>query len=630
MSVPLIHIAAERIPPEVQVNRGEGVPANFWLKLRAEWGSEGGQPDRAVSLRMEAFLSHLAWLPAACRRYGVGIEWDEYSAHLVQSIRAERDTLAEILRNPPVVDAEDASGILADSNLVRKLMPFQLRDFANLLAIPHAANFSVPGAGKTSVAYSIYEAERQSDRLARMLVVAPISAFSTWIDEAVECFAKAPQIQRYDGSGIKAETEVLICNYHRLTFSYEEIAAWVSAKSCYVVLDEAHRMKRGWEGQWGSACLNLAFLAERRGILTGTPAPQSPIDLLALIDFLWPNQANRIFPSAALIRDPHPESLAEVAKVIRPLFVRTTKRELGLTPPTYSAITVPLSELHADIYNALLRQYAGSYELQRRDRSTFARMGEIVMYLLEAATNPSLLVAGSSEHDPIVFRHPPLDIPEDSPLRELLLNYHHYETPSKMVQLAQIVETNASNDRKTLIWTNFVRNITTLERMLARYSPAVVHGGIPSEVSQPGAPLVREAEIDRFENDEGCMVLIANPAAAGEGINLQEACHDAVYLDRTFNAGTYLQSVDRIHRLGLPADQETRITFLLSEGTIDEQVDSRVHDKAERLGMMLDDPDIVLMALPDEEDYGLPLDEEGDMIALFAHLRGKEVEEANG
>jgi hypothetical protein len=104
-----------------------------------------------------------------------------------------------------------------------------------------------------------------------------------------------------------------------------------------------------------------------------------------------------------------------------------------------------------------------------------------------------------------------------------------------------------------------------------------------------------------------------------EGVSLHHECHDAVYLDRTFNAGQYLQSLDRIHRLGLEPGIETRITFLVSPATIDEAVDDRVRIKAERLSEMLSDPNLVTMALPDEEAYGNWIDVE-DLDALFAHL----------
>jgi transposase-like protein len=145
----------------------------------------------------------------------------------------------------------------------------------------------------------------------------------------------------------------------------------------------------------------------------------------------------------------------------------------------------------------------------------------------------------------------------------------------------------------------------------------VVHGGVPS--TSEGAPGSREHELSRFRGDDDCLVLIANPAAMAEGVSLHHACHDAIYVDRTFNAGQYLQSMDRIHRLGLPPGTETRMTFLVSEGTIDEMVDSRVRVKAERLSMMLSDLNLVTMALPDEEAYGTWIDEE-DLGILFGHL----------
>jgi hypothetical protein len=37
---------------------------------------------------------------------------------------------------------------------------------------------------------------------------------------------------------------------------------------------------------------------------------------------------------------------------------------------------------------------------------------------------------------------------------------------------------------------------------------------------------------------------------------------------------------------------------------------------------MLYDPDLVTMALPDEEEYGEAIEDVNDLSALFAHLRG--------
>ena len=62
---------------------------------------------------------------------------------------------------------------------------------------------------------------------------------------------------------------------------------------------------------------------------------------------------------------------------------------------------------------------------------------------------------------------------------------------------------------------------------------------------------------------------------------------------------------------------------MVTNGTIDEVIDARIKQKAERLGEMLDDPDISTMALPSDEDYGPAIETYDDMVALFAHLRGE-------
>src|SRR5262249_61770312 len=116
--------------------------------------------------------------------------------------------------------------------------------------------------------------------------------------------------------------------YQRLAAYSTEISRWVISRPTLVLLDEAHRMKRGWTGLWGTVCLNLAYLAKRRDILTGTPAPQGTGDLEALLNFLWPNQARRILPPEALAGSDRSLEVADkVAEAIRPLFVRTTKHE---------------------------------------------------------------------------------------------------------------------------------------------------------------------------------------------------------------------------------------------------------------------------------------------------------------
>ena len=61
----------------------------------------------------------------------------------------------------------------------------------------------------------------------------------------------------------------------------------------------------------------------------------------------------------------------------------------------------------------------------------------------------------------------------------------------------------------------------------------------------------RKYKIKKFKDKSSdCMVLVANYASCAEGISLHHACHNAIYIDRSFQADLYLQSIDRICRLG--------------------------------------------------------------------------------
>ncbi len=619
---PLLQITARDVPPVVEVRRTAGVPDALWSQVLAHWGATGNRPNQRTSVPQHRFLADLAWLPPALRRAGVGVTWDDRARELVSVTGSERGQLSAARRTIPLDEntvRARLAGTRFDPDVLR---PFQLRDLRRLLALQHGANFSVPGAGKTAVTYALYEAERAAGRVQHLLVAGPLSAFEAWCTEAARWLTPSPTVGTVAAREWRAE--VLLVNYQRLLSSYGEVAAWVAAQPTHVVLDEAHRVKRGRGGQWGSASLDLARVASRRDVLTGTPAPQHPRDLAALLDFCWPGQGRALLPTQAFAAVPPHSVMNDVQTAVAPLFARTTKIELALPPMVFNVQEIPLEGLQSEIYSVLRNRAAMQYGTTAQDQTTFARMGRVVMYLLEAATNPALLAAGSSTADPPPFQHPPLEIPPGSRLAELIADYGVYEAPPKFSALAQIVSQNAAAGRKTLVWSNFVRNLEQLAtRVLPALNPAVVHGGVPAEGPAGPAGRTRAEELARFRNDPECMVLLANPAALGEGVSLHEVCHDAVYLDRTFNAGQYLQSLDRIHRLGLPAGTVTNVTLLVTADTVDETVDRRVRVKAERLSALLDDPALTTFALPDEDDYGPVLDNREDLAALFDHLRGQ-------
>ena len=119
--------------------------------------------------------------------------------------------------------------------------------------------------------------------------------------------------------------------------------------------------------------------------------------------------------------------------------------------------------------------------------------------------------------------------------------------------------------KKVLIWSSFVENVYNISEELEDLGAVFIRGDVPtSENSEEGylnsvifedastdEMKTREERIQKFKTDESCMVLVANPSAAGKGSSLHDVCHNAIYIDRTFHATEFMQSMDRIHRYGL-------------------------------------------------------------------------------
>jgi superfamily II DNA or RNA helicase len=469
-------------------------------------------------------------------------------------------------------DSRISFGSPAEFGFQRDLLPFQADQVARLLNSGDGCNFSVPGSGKTTVAYAVWAALRAAGLVHRTVVVAPLSAHEAWEVEAANCFVASAR-PRLHILPPRPAAEIVVLNYEALQDSerLENVLAWLREAPSMVVLDEAHRAKAGRTGLRGSAALALADAAGHRLILTGTPAPNGVADLAAMFDLAWPGSGR------ALIRDGRS----------RRCFVRARKSDLGLPPQRMHVERVPMSVAHSQLYTAMT-DAAVSALADPAVRDDLSRVGRIVMLLLQAATDPAALL------DPAV----PLSMTGDEPDRDLTVLARRAAAkviPGKFVRVRQIVDENSAAGMKTLVWSSFRHHVDALHRLLDMHQPAVVVGDLA-----PG-PL-RASEIDRFRADPNCKVLIATPQTLGEGVSLHQACQHQVHVDRTYNAGVFLQALDRTHRLGLPPDAACTVTLLVTEASIDERVEARLARKVAAMSAMLDDPDLIGVSVPDVDE----------------------------
>jgi SNF2 family DNA or RNA helicase len=134
--------------------------------------------------------------------------------------------------------------------------------------------------------------------------------------------------------------------------------------------------------------------------------------------------------------------------------------------------------------------------------------------------------------------------------------------------LDEIIQEALTIGEKVIVWTSFRKNVRTLRARYKDLGALMLFGEIPIEE--------RNNVISKFMSFPQFRILIANPAAAKEGLTLTSA-NNAIYLDRNFKMDDYLQSQDRIHRIG--QTKKCTITKLVAKDTIDEYMDEIVEKK---------------------------------------------------
>lgn len=132
----------------------------------------------------------------------------------------------------------------------------------------------------------------------------------------------------------------------------------------------------------------------------------------------------------------------------------------------------------------------------------------------------------------------------------------------KLEALEEIVE--AANGEPVLIFYSFRHDISRIKRKLKAYKPR---------------ELVDGKDIDDW-NAGKIPVLLAHPAGAGHGLNLQKGGNIIVWYGLTWSLELYQQACARLHRQG--QSRPVQIYHLLTKGTMDEDVMKAISGKADK------------------------------------------------
>ena len=486
-----------------------------------------------------------------------------------------------------------------DSQMVRKLREKQAWDSFFMFAMRKSANFSVPGSGKTSSVYGVFSFLSYKGLVDKIVMIGPRSSFISWKDEFYNCFGNKRKleifnIQDYSNSRDKKNAllykavhkkNLLLFNYESLDSILEEVKNIIDDKTL-LVFDEVHKVKNP-NGKRAKNALKIAYNARYTIALTGTPLPNSYLDIKNLLHILYHEEYNDFFGFGdAQLRIPSEYDIENINKKIKPFFCRTTKKQLEV-PEVNPDIILPckLSDKENKIFNILLLKYA---------KNKLA----LIIRLLQLESNPKMLLKAISENqedfsaildttsDPEDIDY--VDYSQD--IKDLINSFGKTEKFNSCIQ--QVKQLN-SEGKSVIIWCIFVDSIRQLASQLEKegISAGVIFGSTSEEERKNILNKFKEKEID---------VLITNPHTLAESVSLHSVCHDAIYYEYSYNLVHLLQSKDRIHRLGLKEGQYTQYYFLQSifvtrdgfEYSLDQKIYQRLLEKEK---IMLDaiDEDIL-------------------------------------
>lgn len=465
---------------------------------------------------------------------------------------------------------------------VNNLLRRPLRDAQSIAAfhivnLRKTMNFSVPGSGKTASILGAFEylsslEEQDSNYVDKLLVIGPINCFKSWKDEYATVSIRYSKykvediidIKDFDGLVDKSmilkydfpKARLILINFEIVTSLENELAALVDDKT-FVVFDEIHRIKRVDSEKYRS-CMRIIDKSRYRVALTGTPLPNGYEDLINTFNLLYGPYAESYFRmyvdelrnSDRLFNEQGIEN-DKLNNQIFPFYIRTSKEELNVPKANPdNIILIETSKIETDLYFSIVDNSKNHFET--------------AVKLVEVGCIPDKVQHNDAERD--------FSVLTGNPLFDETFSNINIKTTSKLDKLINLLK---ENRRKSIVWCVFVDTIYTTYNLLKNegFKVVMIYGATSLDE--------RSAIIDKFNNTDEFEVLITNPHTLAESVSLHKSCHDAYYLELNYNLAQFLQSKDRIHRLGLMENEKTNYYIMVNKygDNIEDSIDFKIYNR---------------------------------------------------
>lgn len=429
------------------------------------------------------------------------------------------------------------------------------------------------GAGKTATTINILRHKYGAyKRILRTLILCPVVVCENWRREwnvhskiGHQVFVlKGSQKARLKFFNEKKDLKpapIFVTNFEALQMK-ELLQAIMSWRPEALVIDESQRLKNPQAARTKMA-IHLADLAEHRYILSGTPVLNSPMDIWSQYRILDKGETFQdatgqplnfyafraryfVDVNAAMPKHIHFPKwveregiLNDLNKLIYQKAMRVMKSEcLDLPPLVYEQISVEMSSEQKKVYEEMKRDFIAYLERNGEMNATTAQIAVTKALRLQQIVSGFIKTETGEE---IVLK----DCPRLEALEDML-----EDIPAP---------------HKVIIWSTFHANYAQIARVCQKLKLPYteLHGGVGGKD--------RQANIDRFQNDPECRVMIANQAAGGVGVNLTSASY-SIFYSRNFSLEQDLQAEARNYRGGSEIHEKVTRIDLVAPGTIDEIV----------------------------------------------------------
>ena len=418
------------------------------------------------------------------------------------------------------------------------------------------------GTGKTVSALTALDALTLVDDPFPALVLAPLRvARSTWPGE-IDKWAHLQGLRAVSAAGgrepmreaLRQPADIVTLNYDNAAALVEHLGERWPFKT--VIADEATRLKSFRLRQGGIRAQALGKVAHKRVRrwvnLTGTPAPNGLRDLWGQAWFLDAGQRlgrtfsafeNRWFASKQVGNSPHarqltplPHAQAEIEERLRDLTITVRASDFLELPPLVE------NTIKVDLPPTARRHYR---ELEREMFTVLAGGTEVEVFNAAAKTMKCLQAANGAVY-----------VDDEGSWKEL--------HDAKLEALGSVIEEAAG--APVLVAYHFKSDLARLQR-------AFHHAR-----TLDADPRTIEAwNLGRIP------LLLAHPASAGHGLNLQDGGNTIVFFGLNWNLEEHEQIIERIGPTRQAQAGHNRPVYvhrIVARGTVDELVLQRLQSKA--------------------------------------------------